>query len=269
MNIGLMLIVWLLLTLFITIKSLLYMIQGQPFPLSQLWLMLFMWGIITIALLFFIILRKRTQHQYAKDFKHQFNNDDLYYREGEYFFQLPLIITDHLYVPIHSNYDVFYESIFNNKFQKWLSVLNFFSWHGVKLTSDRHSVTVKRKKLFTMHPRYNVYLDHDYVGTLQMQKLIKDKGIGQQLPYIFKTKKENYKFKNPYFSSKTTILSQKGKLLEANRSLFDFRKHATTKKRGEQHKVYIKSDMRRKFPDILWLAIYIQVMFNKQFQQNL
>ncbi|PUZ30663.1 hypothetical protein BUY27_14005, partial [Staphylococcus cohnii] len=114
-------------------------------------------------------------------------------------------------------------------------------------------------------PHYRVFVDGKEVGMLQMIKLLKG-GIKQQTPYVFSDSNDTYNFNNPYFSTKTMITGKENnEILAAQRSFFDLGKNIVTRRRGESHNIAIGStESVIPYPNELWIALYIQVMINKQ-----
>lgn len=181
---------------------------------------------------------------------------------NEYFYQAPLYMFDDMHVKVHGSERMIWTPYFNNVLQKWLSIFNIMSTAGLKLTSEKYEVILKREKLWAFKPQYKVLINGNEVGELSMLNLLKG-GMKQQTPFLFGDNKKKYKFNNPYFTMQTIISDiEENTILNANRSLLDLEKNLITQRRGEQHYVTISST--ENYPQQLWLALYIMVMNNKQ-----
>lgn len=101
-----------------------------------------------------------------------------------------------------------------------------------------------------------------------MTKLLKG-GIKQQTPYVFSDSNCTYKFNDPYFSTKTLLIGKENnEILTVQRSFFDLGKNLVTRRRGEKHNIVIESNNPQiLYPNEFWIALYIQVMINKQKEQ--
>ncbi|HFN8439585.1 TPA: hypothetical protein ACHHBJ_002775 [Staphylococcus aureus] len=224
------------------------------------------WIASIATLLGTIIIRRYTKQKYKRELAIYEKIPNL--RENEYFYQAPLYIFDGIHIKIHGKSDTTWTPYFNNNVQKWLSIFDIFPVYGVKLTSVDHTIILKRTKLWSLRPHYRVFIDEEEVGMLQMIKLLKG-GIKQQTPYIFASSNDTYKFSNPYFSTKTVIIGKENnEILTAQRSFFDLGKNLVTRRRGEKHNIVIEAnDTQIPYPHELWIALYIQVMINKQKEQ--
>ncbi|MEJ7451170.1 hypothetical protein [Staphylococcus xylosus] len=213
-----------------------------------------------------IIIRRYTKQKYKRELTIYEKSPNL--RENEYFYQAPLYIFDGIHIKIHGMSDTTWTPYFNNNFQKWLSIFDIFPVYGVKLTSDNHAIILKRTKLWFLRPNYKGFIDEEEVGVLQMTKLLKG-GIKQQTPYAFSDSNYTYKFNNPYFSTKTVLADKENnEILTVQRSFFDLGKNLVTRRRGENHNIAIESnDPQIPYPHEFWIALYIQVMINKQKEQ--
>lgn len=227
------------------------------------WVLSIFWVASIVTLCGTIIVRLYYKHKYKRELALYEKSPDL--RENEYFYQAPLYIFDGIHIKIHGMVDTIWTPYFNNNLQKWLSAFDISSLYGVKLTSSAHDIVLKRIKLWSLRPHYSVFIDEQEVGILQMGKLLKG-GIKQQIPYIFSNSNHIYNFNNPYFSTKTIISGKESQeILVAQRSFLDLGKNLITRRRGENHNIAIESNTL--YPHELWLALYIQVMINKQKNQ--
>jgi len=86
---------------------------------------------------------------------------------------------------------------------------------------------------------------------------------------VFSDSNYTYKFNNPYFSTKTVLTGKENnEILTVQRSFFDLGKNLVTRRRGENHNIAIESnDSQIPYPHEFWIALYIQVMINKQKEQ--
>ncbi|WP_437750742.1 hypothetical protein [Staphylococcus shinii] len=229
-------------------------------------ILLIFWGASILTLLGTFIIRRYSKQKYKRELAIYEKSPDL--RENEYFYQAPLYIFDGIHIKIHGMSDTTWTPYFNNNLQKWLSVFDVFPVYGVELTSTDHTIILKRIKLWSLRPNYRVFIDAQEVGNLRMRKLLKG-GIKQQTPYVFSNDNHIYKFNNPYFSTKT-IISKKDsqEIFTAQRSFFDLGKNLLTRRRGENHNIAIEADeAKTSYPHEFWVALYIQVMINKQKEQ--
>ncbi|PTE68236.1 hypothetical protein BUY46_08755 [Staphylococcus devriesei] len=217
------------------------------------------WISSILALSISLIIRNFYRNKYKKELMD--SEDSPVLKENELFYQSPIYIVDDIHIKIHGMDDASWQPYFNNLIQKWLSLLNFMSAFGIGVISPQHKVIVKRVKLWSLRPHYHVYVDGYKVGDFKMRRIING-GIKQQTPYIFLDYKNYYYFNNPYFSTKTTIQEGNNDILLAHRSLFDLGKNLITQRRGEKHYITVLDNYD--YPQELWLALYIQVMLNKQ-----
>ncbi|MES3704863.1 MULTISPECIES: hypothetical protein [unclassified Staphylococcus] len=227
------------------------------------WILVIFWVASIIVLLGTIMIRRYSKRKYKRELTLYEKSPNL--RKNEYFYQAPLYIFDGIHIKVHGMSDTIWTPYFNNNLQKWLSVFDIFPVYGVKLTSLDHNIMLKRIKLWSLRPHYSVFVDGKEVGMLQMIKLLKG-GIKQQTPYVFSDSNDTYNFNNPYFSTKTMITGKENnEILAAQRSFFDLGKNIVTRRRGESHNIAIGStESVIPYPNELWIALYIQVMINKQ-----
>lgn len=229
----------------------------------SLWTLSIFWIASIIVLLGTLIMRNYSKRKYKKELTLHEKSPNLW--ENEYFYQAPLYIFDGIHIKIHGMTDAIWTPYFNNNLQKWLSVFDIFPIYGVKITSSDHDIILKRVKLWSLRPHYSVFINGEEVGVLKMIKLLKG-GIKQQTPYVFSDSNYRYMFNNPYFSTKTVITGKENnEILTAQRSFFDLGKNIVTRRRGESHNIAIGStESVIPYPNELWIALYIQVMINKQ-----
>ncbi|GGB82913.1 hypothetical protein [Staphylococcus nepalensis] len=167
-----------------------------------------------------------------------------------------------MHIKIHGLTEMAWTLYFNNKIQKWLSIFDIVSASGLKVTSPNYNIILKRIKLWSLRPHYSVLINNQAIGRLEMIKILKG-GIKQQTSYAFFDNKTTYLFNNPYLSTETTISNKEGtKIFSARRSFLDLGKNLFTQRRGEQHRLIMESSTPH--PKELWVALYIQVMINKQ-----
>ncbi|ANQ65672.1 hypothetical protein [Staphylococcus equorum] len=227
------------------------------------WVLAIFWVASIVTLFGTIIVRRYYKHKYKRELAVYEKSPDL--QENEYFYQAPLYIFDGIHIKIHGMTDTIWTPYFNNNLQKWLSAFDISSFYGVKFTSSEHNIILKRINLWSLRPHYSVFIDGQELGILKMIQLLKG-GIKQQTPYVFSNSNHLYKFNNPYFSTKTIISEKESReILVAQRSFFDLGKNLITRRRGENHNIAIESNTS--YPHELWLALYIQVMINKQKNQ--
>lgn len=167
-----------------------------------------------------------------------------------------------MHIKIHGLTEMAWTLYFNNKIQKGLSIFDIVSASGLKVTSPNYNIILKRIKLWSLRPHYSVLINNQAIDRLEMIKILKG-GIKQQTSYAFFDNKTTYLFNNPYLSTETTISNKEGtKIFSARRSFLDLGKNLFTQRRGEQHRLIMESSTPH--PKELWVALYIQVMINKQ-----
>jgi len=246
-------------TIFITIYTIGALFGYFNHSISP-WTLVIFWSGSIIVLISTIFLRKYNKEKFSEEMSKYEESPSL--ANNEYFYQAPLYLFDDMHVKVHGYQKMSWVPYFNNTLQKWLSIFNFMSAAGLKLTSEKSKIILKREKLWAFKPQYTVFINDKKIGELSMLKLLKS-GMKQQTPFVFKDDKNEYKFENPYFSTQTKITDIEGNsILTANRSFFDLGKNLITQRRGEKHFVTISST--ENYPEQLWLALYIMVMNNKQ-----
>lgn len=230
------------------------------------WILIVFWVASIVVLSGTILIRRHYKQKYKKELTVYENSPNL--RENEYFYQAPLYIFDDIHIKIHGMTDTLWTPYFSNNLQKWLSIFDVLPVYGVKLTSSEHEIIIKRIKVYSLRQHYSVFIDGEEVGDVHMRKLLKG-GIKQQVPYVFSNSNQIYQFNNPYFSTKTIISDEDSQeVLMAQRSFFDLGKNLVTRRRGEKHNIAIGSvESNASYPHELWIALYIQVMINKQKEQ--
>ncbi|EKU48133.1 hypothetical protein [Staphylococcus massiliensis] len=261
MGIAGAIIVWLFLTIFFIAEIISVTINGTSFPFESLWFFIVLWFVSLIIIIVFYYYRKSSQEQFKKALKEQ-ELGHYKFDQGEYFYQAPIVTLDNQLIPIYGQTNMKYQTAFNNIIEKWLSILDVFPLFGVELTSEHHEVHIRRIQIWNLRPHYKVTLDGTNIGTLKRKKIISEKGITQQLPYILTTKDNHYDFTNNYLSMETSIEdASHNTFFKAHRSLIDVFKNRNTKKRGENHDITIEES---DFPDELWIALYIQLTINRK-----
>lgn len=235
-----------------------------PFFNNSVWILWLLFGVMTIIIIGLLLFRKYLQNKYAV--AESIDTKQLNLKENEYFYQSPLYIIDNQTLPVYGKQNITYTIKFANRLHKVVSLFGVMPHYSTYLKSENTVVKLVPKKIFTLRYQYNVYVDEELVGQLEMKKLIKDGGMKQKLPYNFYYGEETYSFHNGYMSSQTTLSnSNEEVLLQADRSVFDLFKNQQTQKRGEQHQIQIVGSQLS--PELL-LALYIQTMINKQVQQS-
>ncbi|MDO5375781.1 MAG: hypothetical protein Q4F01_06275 [Staphylococcus rostri] len=264
MAMGRLILIWLVLLIFNIVNSIsLVLGKGTLINISP-WLTGSLFLVVSLFIIGLLILRKHTQQNFtAHDLT---DNTDINLEANEFFFQLPLYIVDKQVIPIYGGEDITYSPYYFNRIHQIFSLLGFYSMYSTHLQSNTNSVKIIAQSPFTLRYKYNVYLNDDFIGTYEMRKLLKEKGIKQQLPYVFYTKDHTYSLKNDYMRSKTTILNDNGDIvLQANKRFWDLAKDKHTKKRGEKHTITINNT--DDCPE-LFLALYIQAIINRQTQES-
>lgn len=256
-------LIWIVLFIFSVINTFSIVVGNGELlniPLWSSWL--FLLG-ITIVITTIFLFRKFLQKKYSS--YSLVDESKLNLKENEYFFQSPLYIVDNQVIPIYGEGNITYTPTYFNKLHKLISLFGFMPIYSTYLSSDKNEIKIIPRNAFSLRYKYNVYLNNDFVGIYEMKRLIKDKGIKQQLPYTFRSEDDEYSLHNAYMSTKTTITNNNDAVLfQADRSVFDFSKEQNTKKRGEKH--HIKIDVAHESSELL-LALYIQAIINKQSQK--
>ncbi|PNZ87552.1 hypothetical protein [Staphylococcus delphini] len=257
-------LIWITLLVFSIINTISVLLDTGTILNIPLWLSwLLFWG-ITFIIVLILLFRKYLQKRYST--YELIGNDDLNLKSNEYFFQSPLYIVDNQVVPVYGFENITYTPTYFNKMHKFVSLFGFYPIYSTYLTSENNEVKIIPQNAFSLRYKYNVYLNGKFIGIFEMRKLFKEKGIKQQLPYIFKSDNEQYSFNNAYMSTQTTISDIKNKIVfQANRSFFDFSKNKSTIKRGEKHTITLTSSH---CCSELLLALYIQAIINKQSQKG-
>ncbi|MCE5149212.1 hypothetical protein NKW85_07585 [Staphylococcus simulans] len=252
---------WIVLLIFNIINTILLLLSGKLLFNVPLWVAWSLWGTVTLIIIGLVVFRKIMQSRYSS-----LNSSlrlSIKLNENEYFFQTPLYTVDKQTIPIYGENNMTYTTVFFNNFHKLISIFGFQPIYSIFLNSENINVKVIPKKILEIRPKYNVYMNDKQIGTFEMKRFL-DSGGKQQLPYQMNYGSEQLLMKSSYFSKKTTILNSRNEvLLVANRSLFDFSKNQTTKKRGEQHHLHLICGNVKK--EIL-IAIYIQAIINKRTQ---
>ncbi|HGN7442378.1 TPA: hypothetical protein ACKW3X_002732 [Staphylococcus aureus] len=256
-------ILWVVLLIFNLINTILLLSGKNQLFNVPLWSTWSLWGIITLIIILLVIIRKVLQNKYSSlntRLKSPINLND-----NEYFFQTPLYTVDKQTIPIYGISNMTYTTFFSNNFHKLVSIFGFQPIYSLYLNSEDINVKIIPKKILTIRPKYNVYMNDKKIGTFEMKKFL-DSGGKQQLPYQLNYGTEQLLLKNPYLSKKTTILNKNSEeLLVADRSFFDFSKNQKTNKRGEKHHLRL---IHKNIKKEILIAIYIQAIINKQTQPN-
>ncbi|WP_198617815.1 hypothetical protein [Staphylococcus canis] len=256
-------LIWITLLLLSIINTISFILIKDTLLNIPLWLSWLLFLGMTIIMILMLLFRKYLQTKYKT---YEFiSNDDLNLKSNEYFFQFPLYVVDDQVIPVYGVENITFTPTFYNKKHKFMSLFGFFPMYSTYLNSENNEVKIIPKSVFPLRYKYNVYLNKKNIGIFEMRKLFKDKGIKQQLPYDFKSDSVNYSFNNAYMSTYTTISNTKGEVVvRSNRSILDFSKNKSTKKRGEKHTITFTNDHHCLE---LLLALYIQTIINKQTQR--
>lgn len=256
--------IWIILLVFSIINTISVLLGKDTMLNIPLWLSWLLFFGTTLVILLILWFRKYLQKRYST--YELIGNDDLNLKSNEYFFQSPLYIVDNQVVPVYGFENITYTLTYFNKMHKFVSLFGFYPIYSTYLTSENNEVKIIPQNAFSLRYKYNVYLNGKFIGIFEMRKLFKEKGIKQQLPYVFKSHDEQYSFNNAYMSTQTTISDSKDEIIaQANRSVFDLSKNESTKKRGEQHTITFTNSHH--CPELI-LALYIQAIINKQSQKE-
>ncbi|SUM37483.1 Uncharacterised protein [Mammaliicoccus fleurettii] len=253
-------LIWITLLIFNTINTISIILDKGALLNIPLWLSWLLFLGITFIIVLTLFFRKYLQKKYST--YDLIEKNDLNLKSNEYFFQSPLYLVDNQVIPVYGFENITYTPTYFNKMHKFVSLFGFFPIYSTYLTSESNEVKIIPQNAFSLRYKYNVYLNSEFIGVFEMRKLLKDKGIKQQLPYVFKSDDKQYSFNNAYMSNQTTISDSKdGIVVQANSSFFDFSKNKNTKKRGEKHNITITNSHHC---SELLLALYIQAIINKQ-----
>lgn len=215
--------------------------------------------IIVLGLVFLIInlIRKKSQKTYSEDKLKTIDHSG--YGDGKYFYQSPGMILDNQYIPIYGKKNLCHIPYYKDNSQKMRSMFGIKALHGTQVRSDDHSVIIERIEGITNYALYRVLLDGNEIGTFKKDKMFKEGGFKRLFPYSFVNKdKERYHFENPDRFHSTVIKDEHNNvILSAERTGLDYKKSKKTKKRGEQNQINVNNN-DGKYPDELWLALYIQ-----------
>ncbi|PNZ66712.1 hypothetical protein E2556_01780 [Staphylococcus croceilyticus] len=264
MNILVVIVVWVILSVFFIFLGINSIFNGLSVPWSNIIFFFILWLVLSCLIIVFFYLRHKSKKETRKLLATMEENPTHSYDEGEYFYQTPLIIFDNLRKPILGNKQMSYKPFFNNTLQKLVSLLDFFALFGIKLTSEDYNLVIKRIKWWHLRPHHKVYLNEQEVGILFQKKLFSKKGF-QKMPYQFiDNQKYSYVFENPFFSQETVIKNDDNQiLLKGKRSFFDIGKNDKTNQLGETHNLKVSANYSD-YPEELWIALYIQVMVTQQ-----
>mgnify|MGYP007043362662 CR=1 FL=1 len=131
MGIAGVFVIWLFLTIFFIIEFIQCIIKGIVFPVESLWMLIILWFIVFMIIAGFILYRKSTQKRFSKVLENDYSNNFNNYREGEYFYQSPLITLDSQYIPIHGNKKMYYVPNFNNFLHFRFHSCNRHNFHNI------------------------------------------------------------------------------------------------------------------------------------------
>lgn len=225
-------------------------------------------GLIVLIVIFGVgyliinAIRKKSQQTYSEDKLDHVDHSG--YGNGKYFYQAPGMILDKQYIPIYGKERLCHIPYYKDNSQKTKSMFGLKPLHGTQVRSDDHSVIIERVEGMTNYAMYRVLLDGEEIGTLKKDKMIKEGGFKRLFPYSFVNKaKESYRFENPDRFHSTVIKDEHSHIiLSAERTALDYKKSEKTNKRGEQNQITVNND--GKYPDELWLALYIQACITYQ-----
>lgn len=207
-------------------------------------------------------IRKKSQQTFSEDKLDQIDHSG--YGDGKYFYQAPGMILDNQYIPIYGKERLCHIPYYKDNSQKMRSMFGLKPLHGTQVRSDDHSVIIERLEGFTNSAMYRVLLDGEEIGTFKKDKMFKEGGFTRLFPYSFVNKaKESYRFENPDRFHSTVIKDEHGNvMLSAKRTGLDYKKVKQQKKRGEQNQIEVNNN--GKYPDEVWLALYIQACITYQ-----
>ena len=256
------LFIWLMFMVFSVVNSVSVVLGHGTLFNVPLWLSWVLFAVMTVIIAVILLFRKsiRTKYRFEQDVA-----DKLKLEPNTYFFQLPLYIVAGQEMPVYGLEKITFMPMYFNRIHQFVSLFGFSSLYSTYVISKSNEVKIVPINPFSLRYQYNVYLNNACIGTFEMKKLLKEKGIKQQLPYVFKTRDQQYSFNNDYMSAITTISDTNENIIfQANRSFMDFAKSSQTQKRGEKHNVTLYDS--EQCIELL-LALYIQAMINKHTQK--
>lgn len=237
---------------------------NSPFFNNSLWFLYGAAAVLLAGIIITFVIRNQSQKKFLKRLDDDNDQPDQALGENQYFYQSPLYMVDDQPIKIHGKENMKYTLYFNNTFEKWLSILGLFPIYGIQLKSDDYKVQLKPTKPLLPRFRYNVYVNDEQAGYFESKKMIKEKGAKKLLSYRFEKGEKEYHFNNEYLSFDAVIQDAESEtdILTANRSFFDLAKEQGTNRRGEKHNIDIIEHSGKDTHE-LWLALYAQVMVNK------
>lgn len=264
MNIVPIFAFWFVLTLYFIFQGVYSLIFGGKILIASFWYFLIGWILLNIVLITFIVIRKRNRKNITNLLLQQSGKSKKSYlsKDNQYFIQTPLSLIHSQYIPIYGNKKMSYKIVFNNFFQKWITLLEIFPIFSLQLKSKDYLVDIKRVHPLSLRYKYKVYLNEKYIGKLEQHKLFTKKRMKNLISYKFTTKDGLYTIENKKFTTKTMVKdSYKNTVLSANRTFFDLLKKKQTNMREEKHKVTLSPSFTI---NELWLAVYLQCILDKQ-----
>ncbi|SUM57250.1 Uncharacterised protein [Staphylococcus microti] len=255
-------LIWFVLLVFSIINSISVALGHDTLFNISLWLSWVLVAVMTVIIVVIRLFRKsiRAKYRFEQDIA-----DDLNLEPNAYFFQLPLYIIADQKMPVYGVEKITFTPTYFNYLHRFISLFGFSSLYSTYVISESNEVKIVLINPFSLRYQYNVYLNNEYIGIFEMKRLFKDKGIKQQLPYVFKSREQQYFFNNDYMSAITTISDANDNVVfQANRSFMDFSKSSQTQQRGEKHNVTLYDS--EQCIELL-LALYIQAMINKHTQK--
>ncbi|OHO68035.1 hypothetical protein HMPREF2580_10830 [Staphylococcus sp. HMSC036D05] len=207
-------------------------------------------------------IRKKSQQTFSEDKLDHIDHSG--YGNGKYFYQAPSMILDNQYIPIYGKKRLCHIPYYKDSSQKMRSIFGLKPLHGTQVRSDDYSVIIERVEGITNFALYRVLLNGEEIGTFKKDKMIKEGGFNRLFPYSFVNKaKESYRFENPDRFHSTVIKDEHSNIiLSAERTALDYKKSKKTNKRGEQNQIKVNNNS--KYPDEVWLALYIQACITYQ-----
>lgn len=254
--------IWFVLLVFSIFNSISVALGHDTLLNISLWLSWALFAVMTVIIAVILLFRKYVRSKYRFE---EGKADDLKLETNTYFFQLPLYIVAGQEMPVYGLEKITFMPMYFNRIHQFVSLFGFSSLYSTYVISESNEVKIVPQNPFTLRYQYNVYLNNACIGIFEMKRLFKDKGIKQQLPYVFKTRDQQYSFNNDYMSAITTISDTNDNIIfQANRSFLDFAKSSQTQQRGEKHDITLYDS--EQCIELL-LALYIQAMINKHTQK--
>lgn len=267
MNLIVILIMWFILTIVLLVQMGYYVYTSGGILLSNVTVFIFIWFALSLIFIAILIYKNNARKKFQKILEYRMNNESFFednYKEGEFFYQSPLILLHSQYIPIYGIKKVNFKIYFENIFQKWLSILDIFPIFNLKVETSENIISIKRIKPFALRYHYEVYKNEKKIGILEQRKFFTKKRTKGLVAYEFNSNDNTYSIDNTKFTTKTFITDKNNNIImEAKRSLFDMKKGEKFNVRGEKHSIEILSSV---ISDELLLALYVQVMLDKQYR---